>query len=43
MTESGVAGFIASSWTGIVAPPGTPQPIVDKLNAAVNASLANPG
>lgn len=42
MTESGVAGFIASSWTGIVAPPGTPQRIVDKLNAAVNASLANP-
>ena len=42
MAESGVPGFIASSWTGIVAPPGTPEPIVDKINAAVNASLASP-
>jgi tripartite-type tricarboxylate transporter receptor subunit TctC len=41
MAESGVPGFIASSWTGIVAPPGTPEPIVDKINAAVNASLAS--
>ncbi len=43
MTESGVPGFIASSWTGIVAPPGTPRPIVDKLNRAVNANLAAAG
>jgi tripartite-type tricarboxylate transporter receptor subunit TctC len=42
MAESGVPGFIASSWTGIVAPPGTPEPIVGKINAAVNASLASP-
>jgi tripartite-type tricarboxylate transporter receptor subunit TctC len=42
MAESGVPGFVASSWTGIVAPPGTPEPIVDKVNAAVNASLASP-
>jgi len=42
MAESGVPGFIASSWTGIVAPPGTPKPIVDKINAAVNAGLASP-
>ena len=25
---------------GIVAPPGTPKPVVDKLNAAVNAGFA---
>jgi tripartite-type tricarboxylate transporter receptor subunit TctC len=42
MAESGVPGFIASSWTGIVAPPGTPEPIVDKINAAVNTGLASP-
>ena len=42
MAASVVAGFVASSWTGIVAPPGTPEPIVDKVNAAVNASLASP-
>jgi len=42
MAESGVPDFIASSWTGIVAPPGTPAPIVDKLNAAVNTGLSSP-
>ena len=39
LIECGVPGFVASSWTGIVAPPGTPAPVVDKLNAAVNAGL----
>jgi tripartite-type tricarboxylate transporter receptor subunit TctC len=42
MAELGVPNFIASSWTGIVAPAGTPKPIVDKLNRAVNAALALP-
>ena len=42
LIECGVPGFVASSWTGIVAPPGTPAPVVDKLNAAVNAGLASP-
>jgi tripartite-type tricarboxylate transporter receptor subunit TctC len=41
MIESGIPDFVASSWTGIVAPPGTPQPIVQKLNSAVNAGLAS--
>jgi tripartite-type tricarboxylate transporter receptor subunit TctC len=39
MIESGVPDFVAFSWTGIVAPPNTPQPIVDKLNAAAEANL----
>jgi tripartite-type tricarboxylate transporter receptor subunit TctC len=43
MAEVGVPGFIASSWTGIVAPPGIPKQIVDKLNHAANAALARPG
>jgi tripartite-type tricarboxylate transporter receptor subunit TctC len=42
LIECGVPGFVASSWTGIVAPPGTPDSIVGKLNAAVNAGLAAP-
>jgi tripartite-type tricarboxylate transporter receptor subunit TctC len=42
MAENGVGGFTASSWTGIVAPPGTPTAIVDKLNRATNAALALP-
>jgi tripartite-type tricarboxylate transporter receptor subunit TctC len=37
--ESGVPGFDVASWNGIAAPAGVPRPIVDKLNAAINASL----
>jgi tripartite-type tricarboxylate transporter receptor subunit TctC len=40
MIESGVAGFVALSWTGLTAPPGTPRPVVEKLNAAINAGLS---
>ena len=29
-------GFAADPWFGVFAPRGTPQPIIDKLNAAVN-------
>jgi len=32
-------GFAAAAWYAIVAPHGTPQPIVDKLNAGVNEAL----
>jgi tripartite-type tricarboxylate transporter receptor subunit TctC len=42
MIESGVPDFIASSWTGIVAPAGTPRAIIDKLNAEINAGLRSP-
>ena len=37
--EAGVPGYVAATWTGIVAPAGVPRPIVDKLNAAVNKAL----
>jgi tripartite-type tricarboxylate transporter receptor subunit TctC len=40
MIESGFAGFVSLSWSGIVAPAGTPGEIVRTLNAAVNAALA---
>ena len=40
MIESGLADFVATSWSGIVAPAGTPRGIVTTLNAAVNAALA---
>src|SRR4029079_14415086 len=36
-----VPGFDASSWWGIGAPKGTPQEIVDKLNAEINDGLAD--
>jgi tripartite-type tricarboxylate transporter receptor subunit TctC len=36
-------GFAASAWYAIVAPPGTPQAIADKINADVNEALHDPG
>src|SRR5580658_9738291 len=40
VAEAGVPGYVASNWWGIVAPAGTPQPIVDKLHDTV-AELLN--
>jgi tripartite-type tricarboxylate transporter receptor subunit TctC len=37
--ESGVPGYIATNWWGVVAPAGTPQAIVDKLHDAVAVVL----
>jgi tripartite-type tricarboxylate transporter receptor subunit TctC len=42
MIESGLAGFTSISWSGVLAPIGTPAEIVAKLNAAVNAGIAAP-
>jgi tripartite-type tricarboxylate transporter receptor subunit TctC len=39
MIESGFPDFIASSWTSVMAPAGTPKDIVGKLNASINAGL----
>lgn len=41
-TESGVPGVELNSWVGILAPTGTPAPIIDKLNREINAVLADP-
>jgi len=35
-------GFEAQSWTGMIAPAGTPKPITDKLHAALMKALASP-
>lgn len=40
--ETVVSGFDLASWTGLFAPAGTPQPVIDKLNREVNAVLALP-
>lgn len=37
--ESGYPTLLASFWSGLLAPAGTPAPIVDKLNGAVNDIL----
>ena len=39
MAEAGFAGFPGDSFNGIVAPPGTPAVIVERLNAAVNDGM----
>jgi tripartite-type tricarboxylate transporter receptor subunit TctC len=36
-----VPGFVSISWSGIVAPVGTPAPIIQKLNTAINAELTS--
>ena len=33
VAESGVPGFQTGSWQGVLAPPNTPRPIIDKMNA----------
>ena len=33
-------GYAADTWFGIVAPNGTPRPVIDKLNAAAQKALA---
>lgn len=40
--ELGVKEMEISNWFGIVAPKGTPKPIVDKLNQAINRALQEP-
>jgi tripartite-type tricarboxylate transporter receptor subunit TctC len=42
INESGYKGFDARTWFGIVAPAGTPAPVIAKLNAEINKVLAMP-
>lgn len=37
-----VPGYEATTWTGVIGPAGLPRPIVDKLNASVNAAIRTP-
>jgi tripartite-type tricarboxylate transporter receptor subunit TctC len=39
MIESGYPDFLITFWTGVLAPAGTPKPIVARLNAAINEGL----
>jgi tripartite-type tricarboxylate transporter receptor subunit TctC len=42
LQEQGLPGYECYTWNAFLAPAGTPQPIVEKLNAAVNEALADP-
>lgn len=42
VAESGLPGFEAESWFALFAPKGTPQAVVDKINAEVKKALDQP-
>lgn len=42
MIEAGVPGYVVTSFFGIVAPAGTPAPIIAKLHAEISAALKTP-
>jgi tripartite-type tricarboxylate transporter receptor subunit TctC len=42
VSEAGIGNYVSSVWFGLVAPAGTPAPIVKKLNEAVQDILAQP-
>lgn len=41
IAEQGYPGFEADQWYGILAPAGTPQPIVDRLNAEIRKAMTD--
>ncbi|QCK86721.1 tripartite tricarboxylate transporter substrate binding protein BugD [Phreatobacter aquaticus] len=42
LQEAGLAGFDVTVWHGLYAPKGTPQPIIERLSAALEAALNDP-
>lgn len=40
--ELGLTGMVFNTWFGLAVPAATPQPIVDKLNAALNVAMKSP-
>jgi len=42
VSEAGVPGYEATIWLGIMAPAGTPKPIVDQLNAEIAKIVNSP-
>jgi tripartite-type tricarboxylate transporter receptor subunit TctC len=42
LMEAGVPGYEVTAWTGVIAPAHLPRPVLDKLNAAVNAAIVEP-
>jgi tripartite-type tricarboxylate transporter receptor subunit TctC len=42
LQEQGLKGFECYTWNAILAPAGTPQPILDRLSEAINKALADP-
>jgi tripartite-type tricarboxylate transporter receptor subunit TctC len=42
IAEGGVAGYEATQWFGILAPAGTPRPVIDKLYQEIARGLRSP-
>jgi len=42
LSEAGVPGYEATIWIGMMAPVGTPQPVIDLLNRAINKIVSRP-
>jgi len=42
VAEAGVPGYEATIWLGMMAPAGTPRPVLEKLNGEINKVLASP-
>jgi len=42
MAESGFPEVQAVAWGGVLAPKGTPQPIIQRMNAAIAETLKSP-
>jgi tripartite-type tricarboxylate transporter receptor subunit TctC len=42
LAEAGLPGYSASGWFTVVAPAGTPRPIIDKINGILTAALKRP-
>ena len=42
ISESGLAGFESYNWFGVFGPAGTPQAVVDRMNAEMNRVLQDP-
>lgn len=41
VSEAGYSGFDATTWFGLLAPAGTPEPVIQALNAAANKAMAS--
>jgi tripartite-type tricarboxylate transporter receptor subunit TctC len=42
MAEGGVNNFVVTAWMGLLAPAGTPRPVIDRIAGAMDKVLAQP-
>jgi tripartite-type tricarboxylate transporter receptor subunit TctC len=42
MIESGVPGFLVTQWHGVLAPRGTPKPVIERLHREILKAVQRP-